>query len=180
MIERARRRHPECRFLEGDAHAPELSEQFDFIICSDLLNDVWDVQRVLEQAALLSHPSTRVIINTYSRVWELPRRIAETRGDCQTNAAAKLAHHRRHRQSFVSGRFRGSAVLGGNRLADPHAAAGYSVQQVCGATVAIRLVRDGEFPDRAPAAEAGALRSRSGGERDCARAQRGREHTEHL
>ncbi len=80
MIERARHRHPECRFLEGDAHAPELREQFDFVICSDLLNDVWDVQRVLEQIALLSNPSTRVIINTHSRVWELPRRIAESVG----------------------------------------------------------------------------------------------------
>ena len=59
------------------------TSKFDFMICSDLLNDVWDVQRVLEQAARLSHPSTRLIINNYSRVWELPRRIAETRGDCR-------------------------------------------------------------------------------------------------
>jgi SAM-dependent methyltransferase len=80
MTERARRLHPECRFLEGDAHAPGLQEKFDFIICSDLLNDVWDVQRVLEQAGGLSHSSTRLIINTYSRVWELPRRIAESLG----------------------------------------------------------------------------------------------------
>jgi SAM-dependent methyltransferase len=80
MIERARRRHPQLRFVEGDAHAPDLREQFDFIICSDLLNDVWDVQRVLEQAARVSHPSTRVIINNYSRVWEVPRKIAETVG----------------------------------------------------------------------------------------------------
>ena len=80
MIERARRLHPECRFLENDVHAPGLQERFDFIICSDLLNDVWDVQRVLEQAAGLSHSSTRLIINTYSRVWELPRRIAESLG----------------------------------------------------------------------------------------------------
>ena len=80
MIERAWRRHPECQFLEGDAHAPDLREQFDFVICSDLLNDVWDVQGVLEQISRLSHPSTRLIINTYSRVWELPRRIAESLG----------------------------------------------------------------------------------------------------
>jgi ubiquinone/menaquinone biosynthesis C-methylase UbiE len=80
MIERAARRHPEYRFQEGDAHAPELLEQFDFVICSDLLNDVWDVQRVLEQAARVSHSSTRLIINNYSRVWELPRRIAESAG----------------------------------------------------------------------------------------------------
>jgi len=50
------------------------------VICSDLLNDVRDVQRVLEQISRLSHSSTRLIINTYSRVWELPRRIAESVG----------------------------------------------------------------------------------------------------
>jgi len=80
MIERARSRHPECRFLEADAHALELEGRFDYIICSDLLNDVYDVQRVLEQAARFSCPSTRLIINSYSRVWELPRRIAESVG----------------------------------------------------------------------------------------------------
>ena len=123
MIERAWRRHPECQFLEGDAHALDLREQFDFVICSDLLNDVWDVQRVLEQISRLSHPSTRLIINTYSRVWELPRRIAESLGI----AAAELAHHRRRHQSFISRRFRSGAVFGGNHVADPHSASGYPV-----------------------------------------------------
>jgi len=80
MIERAQARHPECHFITGDAHALELHEQFDFIICSDLLNDVRDVQRVLDQTGRLSCPSTRLIINSYSRVWELPRRIAESLG----------------------------------------------------------------------------------------------------
>jgi ubiquinone/menaquinone biosynthesis C-methylase UbiE len=80
MVERAQSRHPECKFLQGDAHSFHLEEQFDFIICSDLFNDVWDVQRIMNQAAPHSHPSTRLIVNTYSRVWELPRRIAEFLG----------------------------------------------------------------------------------------------------
>ena len=80
MVERAQRRHPELRFLQADAHTLDLSEQFDFIICSDLFNDLWDVQSVMERIAIHSHPSTRLIINTYSRVWELPRRIAEGTG----------------------------------------------------------------------------------------------------
>ncbi|HYL79108.1 MAG TPA: glycosyltransferase [Bryobacteraceae bacterium] len=80
MIERAQAHHPQCRFVAADAHTLDLREQFDFIICSDLCNDVWDVQRVLERAAIHSHPSTRLIVNTYSRVWEIPRRIAEGLG----------------------------------------------------------------------------------------------------
>ena len=73
MIHYAKERHPELRFAQVDAH--ELSkdgEMFDAIILSDLLNDVWDVQRLLEQVAAVSHPGTRVIINIYSRLWELP------------------------------------------------------------------------------------------------------------
>jgi ubiquinone/menaquinone biosynthesis C-methylase UbiE len=80
MLERARARHPGINWLEGDAHSFELNEQFDFIVCSDLLNDVWDVQRALDRAAAHSHPGTRLINNTYSRVWELPRRAAEAIG----------------------------------------------------------------------------------------------------
>ena len=80
MIERAQRRHPEVRYLQADAHSFDLKEQFDFVICSDLFNDLWDVQRVLDSIALHTHPSTRLIINTYSRVWEAPRRMAEAVG----------------------------------------------------------------------------------------------------
>jgi SAM-dependent methyltransferase len=80
MIERAQRRHPEVRYLQADAHSFDLKEQFDFVVCSDLFNDLWDVQRVLESVARHTHASTRLIINTYSRVWEAPRRMAEAVG----------------------------------------------------------------------------------------------------
>jgi ubiquinone/menaquinone biosynthesis C-methylase UbiE len=80
MIERAQRRHPELHYLQADAHSFDLKEQFDFIVCSDLFNDLWDVQSALERIARHAHPSTRLIINSYSRVWELPRRFAEAVG----------------------------------------------------------------------------------------------------
>src|SRR5215210_4823981 len=50
MICRAREHHPELEFIHADAHdLSELHEKFDVIILSDLVNDLWDVQRVLEQ-----------------------------------------------------------------------------------------------------------------------------------
>lgn len=77
MIRLASERHPGMRFVQKDAHAlAELGETFDAVILSDLLNDVWDVQKVLEQVAAVSHPGTRVIINVYSRVWEVPLAFA--------------------------------------------------------------------------------------------------------
>lgn len=76
MVAEARSRHPELNFLQADAHALELDETFDFIILSDSVNEFWDVQAVFEKLADLSTPSTRVILNYYSRLWELPLKIA--------------------------------------------------------------------------------------------------------
>jgi ubiquinone/menaquinone biosynthesis C-methylase UbiE len=74
MIGRARKRHPELSFIEVDAHDLGLlkEESFDAVILSDVVNDLWDVQTVFEQVASLSSPRTRVVINSYSRLWELP------------------------------------------------------------------------------------------------------------
>jgi SAM-dependent methyltransferase len=80
MVERARAKHPELEFQTFDAHLMNSGERFDVIICSDLLNDLWDVQQVLERARKMSHGSTRIIINNYSRLWEIPRRIADKLG----------------------------------------------------------------------------------------------------
>lgn len=80
MIARARARHPHLRFLLADAHEFELNETFDVIILSDLINDVWDVQSVLERVARLAHPATRILLNSYSRLWEEPLSLAESLG----------------------------------------------------------------------------------------------------
>ncbi len=64
MIKRAKRTHPELFFIQADTHDLRLKEQFDVIILSDLVNDLWDVQAVLEQMEQLAHPRTRLIINT--------------------------------------------------------------------------------------------------------------------
>jgi SAM-dependent methyltransferase len=80
MLDIARARHPGIRFVEQDTHALDLGEDFDYIICSDLVNDLWDVQEVFEAVRRHSTPSTRVILNAHSRVWEPPRRLAEFLG----------------------------------------------------------------------------------------------------
>ena len=80
MVERARRRHPDLEFHVADAHGFDLEGQFDYVICSDLVNDLWDAQGVFESIRRHAGPSTRLILNTYSRMWELPRRLAETIG----------------------------------------------------------------------------------------------------
>lgn len=77
MLTYARQRHPQLEFIEANAHDLSIEGPFDYIILSDLVNELWDVQTVLEQIRRLCLPSTRVVANFYSRLWEVPRRAAE-------------------------------------------------------------------------------------------------------
>ncbi len=71
MIRRAQARHPRLEFVCANAHDLScINETFDVIILSDLVNDVWDVQRVLEQVWRLSTPRTRLIFNFYNPLWQ--------------------------------------------------------------------------------------------------------------
>lgn len=72
LVEQAARRHPHLRFVLADAHELNLAERFDYVILSDLVNELWDVQTVIERLASVCTASTRVIINTYSRLWSAP------------------------------------------------------------------------------------------------------------
>ena len=80
MIRLARERHPGLEFLTADVHDLHLNENFDIIIASDLLNDLWDIQRVLTSLQPLCHPGTRLILNSYSRLWQIPLTLARTLG----------------------------------------------------------------------------------------------------
>lgn len=82
MVRAACAAHPEpnLHFIHADAHDLTLDTTFDTIILSDLLNDLWDVQRVLERLGPMTTPRTRVILNGYSRVWELPLAIGRATG----------------------------------------------------------------------------------------------------
>jgi len=80
MIQRAARHHPQLRFINADIHKLDLEEKFDFIILSDLVNDLWDVQTTFVQLKKLSHQRTRIIINAYSKLWALPLSIVQKLG----------------------------------------------------------------------------------------------------
>src|ERR1041385_9257439 len=65
----ARERHPTLRFIDADAEAPGLTEPFDYIILSDLVNDLFDLQPVLENLRALSHARTRLVLNFFNNIW---------------------------------------------------------------------------------------------------------------
>ncbi|MCK7481592.1 MAG: class I SAM-dependent methyltransferase [Candidatus Moduliflexus flocculans] len=101
MIKRAKEHHPELTFIPADAHdLSAINETFDIIILSDLVNDLWDVQRALEQIKRLSTPHTRVILNFYSRLWQVHPRLGAGAQPCHLQPVPELAHARGYQISF--------------------------------------------------------------------------------
>ena len=84
MIRRGKVRHPELHFIQADAQDFSIDAQFDVIILSDLVNDLWDVQSVFKKLNLISTPDTRIVCNFYSNVWMKPLQFAQKLGVAQS------------------------------------------------------------------------------------------------
>lgn len=72
--------HPELRLINQSEDVFLVEGNFDFIIFSDILNDVWDVQSIFDHVRQFASPDCRVIINTYNRLWEPALLVAEKLG----------------------------------------------------------------------------------------------------
>jgi len=70
MVRLARALHPELRFEVAAGEELDLGEPFDYIVLSDLMPYVHDLQSLLGRVAAHSHPRTRIVINSYSRAWK--------------------------------------------------------------------------------------------------------------
>jgi ubiquinone/menaquinone biosynthesis C-methylase UbiE len=82
MLRRAARRHPHLSFARADAHALDLSDSqaFDVVILSDVVNDLWDVEVAFGQLKRVTRPGSRLILNFYSRLWEVPLDLTRALG----------------------------------------------------------------------------------------------------
>ena len=70
IIEIAKANHPHLHFFVKDAESLELNETFDYIILSDLVGSLWDVQLALERIHSIYHERTRIIISNFNYLWE--------------------------------------------------------------------------------------------------------------
>jgi len=95
LLERGKRAYPHLHFLKADAHdLSAIQGTFDTIILSDLVNELWDVQQVLERLKPLCTPRTRIIFNFYSRTWEIPLHIIQLLNLATPTLAQNwLTHH---------------------------------------------------------------------------------------
>lgn len=80
MVELAKERHPGLTFVAANAEEFKLDQKFEYVILSDILNDVWDVQALFENLQPYLNANGRVLINVHSRLWELPLAVAEKLG----------------------------------------------------------------------------------------------------
>ncbi len=80
MIRNAEKKHPDLNFLVADASEIPLNMKFDIIILSDLINDVWDLQRLLENIQRCCTRETRIILNFYNNLWRLPLSVVKKLG----------------------------------------------------------------------------------------------------
>ena len=84
MVRRATDRHPTLRFACGDAGQMPVGDDggppFDYVLLSDLVGELWDVQGTLEQVHRLCGPHTRVVGNSFSRLWEWPLTLLRRAG----------------------------------------------------------------------------------------------------
>jgi SAM-dependent methyltransferase len=79
-IERACQRHPELEFHVAEAADFTGAEKFDYLILSDLVNDLDDVQTVLTHLHRFAHPRTRLVLNFFNNVWRPTLGLAEKLG----------------------------------------------------------------------------------------------------
>ena len=72
-ILKAKSQYPTLEFIVANAEDVELGERtFEFIVISELVNELWDVQALLEQLQKYCTAQTRIIFNFYSHLWNIP------------------------------------------------------------------------------------------------------------
>ena len=70
MIKHAEDNFPHLDFKVADCENFSISKKFDFIILSDLIGNLFDIQKAFTAMQSACTPSTRIIINYYNFLWE--------------------------------------------------------------------------------------------------------------
>ncbi|MCB2187246.1 MAG: glycosyltransferase [Deltaproteobacteria bacterium] len=69
MVEIAQADHPELEFRVMDAHQLDLGETFDYIIVSDTLVYLEDIELFLKKLKKVTTPKTRIIFTFHNSIW---------------------------------------------------------------------------------------------------------------
>lgn len=79
-ISSAKNKYPSLKFRVQDAHKLSIKEKFDYIIISDVIGALEDIQKVFSNINKISSSETRIIITYYNFLWEPILKFAEKIG----------------------------------------------------------------------------------------------------
>lgn len=84
LINNARNKYPTIKFIEGDIESEKINLElynlnltFDYIILSDLIGTLNDIQLTFEKLHIISHRNTKIIVTYYNYFWNPVLKIAE-------------------------------------------------------------------------------------------------------
>lgn len=77
VINKAKKKHPNLNFIVSDVHNFKIPKfKFDYIIISELINDIWDLQIMLKNLHKYCNKKTKLIFSFHSQLWNSPIKIA--------------------------------------------------------------------------------------------------------
>lgn len=76
-IATAKQKYPNFEFQVMDAESINLGEKYDYIILSNLVGFLSDIQQSFHEVYKVAHPESRIIITHYNHLWEPILRLAE-------------------------------------------------------------------------------------------------------
>lgn len=79
-VAEARRRFPHLHFAQGDAQFQALTGTFDYIVLSDVVGELEDIQEAFASLRRLTKSDTRLIVTYYNALWEPVLTLAEWLG----------------------------------------------------------------------------------------------------
>lgn len=80
MISEAKKKYKNLHFKVVDGQNLGLNEKFDYVILSDVIGNFEDAQKAFEELHKVSDEKTRIILTTYSFLWEPVLNLAEKLG----------------------------------------------------------------------------------------------------
>ncbi len=69
-IKEARDTYRQYHFFVGSIFEYKSDEKFDYIILSSVMMEVYDIQDLFDNLRRFCHPSTRILVDSYSAFWE--------------------------------------------------------------------------------------------------------------
>ncbi|MDP3431657.1 MAG: glycosyltransferase [Bacteroidota bacterium] len=76
----AKQKYPHLEFYLADAHDFTPNVSIDYIIVSDLITSLWDVQAFFRRLRTYVTPRTKIIISSYNHLWEPFLKLGEAIG----------------------------------------------------------------------------------------------------